>query len=386
MLVLLLILATVVVLGAAALIIVFARSEPVKPPEVPPVNVALVVVQPEPEVLDVSELPGVIEPERTVNVAAEVPGRVESLLLKEGARIQTGDVIVKLNTDVLQAEHDRAAAQAKYDANEADRITKLFEGGASTEREKQEKVVRAAISAAMMAESKFRLERAQIVAPISGILNRLPVETGEFVQGGTVVAQIVQMNPVKAVVEAPEKYVAYFQVGQKNDVMADVQGAQRAFPGEITYISAVADPQTRSSRLEITVPNAEGLLRSGQIVRVRLIRRVLRDVIMVPLAAIIPMEEGKRIFVAVEKPGEAGASVTVAEGRDVELGIIKGTSVQVLTGLKAGDRLIVSGHRFVGPGQTVRVVAQPVVPEADAGQALPSVDAASPANATSTQP
>ena len=116
----------------------------------------------------------------------------------------------------------------------------------------------------------------------------------------------------------------------------------------INVKSELADEHTRTSRLEITVDNRERLLRSGQIVRARLTRRVLNDVIMIPLGSVIPLERGRVVYVV-----EGGQ----AQRRLVELGFIKGRSVQILAGVEAGDLLIVAGHRFVGPGQPVTIVS-----------------------------
>ena len=99
--------------------------------------------------------------------------------------------------------------------------------------------------------------------------------------------------------------------------------------------------------MEILVDNARRALHSGQIVRVRLRRRVVRNVIMVPLAAVIPLEDGRAVYVV-----ENGT----AQRRDVELGFWRGRSVQVLSGLKAGEKLIIRGHQYVASGQAVKVV------------------------------
>ncbi len=124
---------------------------------------------------------------------------------------------------------------------------------------------------------------------------------------------------------------------------------ERHLTGQITYISALADQGTRTTRIEVLVDNHEHRLRSGQIVRARLTRRVLRDALLIPLAAVIPLEKGYSVYVV--RDGQA-------ELRQVELGLLKGRDVQVLSGLAPGDELIVSGHRYVGPGQKVKVVEQ----------------------------
>jgi membrane fusion protein (multidrug efflux system) len=128
-----------------------------------------------------------------------------------------------------------------------------------------------------------------------------------------------------------------------------VKGQEKLLAGTTTFVSELADQQTRSTRMEITVENKQGLLRSGQIVRAHLTRRVLKDAIMIPLLAVIPMENSKAVYVV---------NSSKAQRREVKLDIIKGDRIQVTHGLKPGDLLIIAGHRFVAPGQRVNVVSE----------------------------
>jgi membrane fusion protein (multidrug efflux system) len=114
-----------------------------------------------------------------------------------------------------------------------------------------------------------------------------------------------------------------------------------------------------------TLPGGEAVreLRSGRIVRVRLTRRVLTDVIMIPLQAVIPLDEEQAVYVVANG---------TAQRRVVELGFMKGWQVQVRRGLSAGDRLIVSGHRFVAPGQPVSEQPPTSQPAAAGGPDVPA--------------
>jgi membrane fusion protein (multidrug efflux system) len=172
------------------------------------------------------------------------------------------------------------------------------------------------------------------------------MEVGEFAVPGDQVAEIVEIDRVKVVVDVPERDVHYLRVGDTAEVLGYAQkDLQRR--GAITYINELADEYTRTTRLEIALDNRDHRFRSGQIVRARLTRRVLSDVIMIPLGAVIPLEHGKAVYIV---------NAEHAQRREVELGLIKGRRVQVLRGLSEGDRLIVAGHRYVSPGQSVNVV------------------------------
>jgi membrane fusion protein (multidrug efflux system) len=328
---------------------VSSNKKETPPTEVPPVKVSVTAVTAEPQLPDTFELPAVVEPNRVVTVSAEVDGRIEWIGPKKGTLVHAGDPLIRLNTDMLKAEFQMAEAQAKNNQTEFDRINGLFEKGASTSRDLDAAATRLAVSRAQLEQTRIRLARANLATPMTGVLNDVPVEVGEYVTvlPQTTVAQVVDTSVVKIAAEIPERDVSFLSVGQPVEVIADIKGCEVPCPGTTTFISQVADARTRCTRMEITVPNREGLLRSGQIVHVRLTRQILKDVILIPLAAVIPMEDGKAVYIT---------ESSTAQRRTVGLGIIKGDRVQICSGLKPGDQLIVAGHRFVAPGQKVQIV------------------------------
>ena len=360
--------ATLIVLAVASLVVLLALTPQVKEPlpEIAPtpVNVVVKTITPLPELPDTLTLSAVVEPENVVRVAAEVAGRVERYgvrqralqwrardfpageTIEEGEPIEVGAPLIHLNQDLLQAAFDRAQAQYQYDESEYERITDLFERGVTSKTEFDSARTRREVSRAAFEEAARSLERTTIVSPLAGFLNRLTIEPGEYVSPGDVVAEIVQLDRVKVVVDIPERDVHYMHIGDRAVVLArspeDIE-----LSGEIRYLSELADDQTRTSRMEISVDNRDHLLRSGQIVRARLTRRVLRDVIMIPLGAVIPLEEGRVVYIVNDSH---------AERREITLGLIEGRDVQVLSGLQTGDQLITAGHRYVGPGQLVQVI------------------------------
>jgi len=361
--------------------------------EPPLVNVEVQVVQPLPRLLDTFEVPAVVEANRVVTVSAEVAGRIEKINCKEGevcrawrqngngsplAELKPPPPLIELNTELLQAELDRAAATSELAVDDYNRIAKLAAQGGTTKQTlaKFRAAMRSAKAEADLAHA--RLRRARIYAPIPGVLNDLLVEDGEYVQIGTRIAEIVDIDTVKVAAPVPELDVPFLKVGDAAVVVATLRGERQELPSTITYISETADTGTRATRIELTLDNRKRLLRSGQIVRVRLTRRVLTDVVMVPLSAVIPMETTNAAYVVewekvkVRRNGEPKQlRRQVARRRDVKVdtGLIKASGpledggdpggreqrIRVVSGLGAGDRLIVAGHQLVAPGQPVRV-------------------------------
>jgi membrane fusion protein (multidrug efflux system) len=341
----------VIILVAIAILTVImkmpAKNREAPATEAPPVNVKVMTVKAEPQLADTFDLPAVVEPNRIVTISSEVSGRIERIPPKEGSKVSAGDLLVKLNTDLIRPEFESAKAQVERDQIEFDRMTNLTKENATTQRDLDNATSQLAISKARLEGIRARLERASILAPTSGVLNDLLVEEGEYVDAGNPVARLVDTDTVKVVVEIPERDIAFFSVGEKAEIFANSKA--ESLVGAITFISELADPKTRSTRTEITLNNEQRLLRSGQIVNVQLTRRIIKDAILIPLLAVIPMEDSKAVYVV---------NSSQASRRDVKLDVIKGDQVQITSGLEPGDKLIIAGHRFVAPGQKVNIVPE----------------------------
>ncbi|HUT01617.1 MAG TPA: efflux RND transporter periplasmic adaptor subunit [Phycisphaerae bacterium] len=367
----------VVLLAAVGFVVVVAvlpapaNKAPAK--AILPVNVQVLTVEPIPRMDDTIVLPGTIEPNTVVQVAAEVAGRIEQLPSPEGRPCQAGDVLVRLNTDLLQAELDRTKARLDFDKRERVRMYDLRDRGVATDNEVDQARTQEAASQAAYDVTRAQLDRATIVAPTSGVLNRLPEERGEYVTAGTVVAEIVDIDTVLAVVDVPERDIRYLKRGQPATIR-DESLDGNALTGTVRYLSELAEERSRTTRVEIAVDNRRRVLRSGQIVTVELSRRTLQDVTMVPLDAVIPLEDGYRVYVV-----ESGKAVP----RTVTLGFFKGRRVRVLSGLKPGERLITVGQYYVGPGQAVTVRPDPAASQ-PAGR--PSTAPSQPASAPAARP
>ncbi|MDI6451024.1 efflux RND transporter periplasmic adaptor subunit [Anaerobaca lacustris] len=343
----------IVALAAVGAVVAIAMmpqpSTETPPAEAPPVNVAVLEIVPEAELADTFTLPAVIDPNRVVTVSAEAAASIDRIPPKEGEPVQKGDLLVQLNADLIRPQFATAEARYQRDQIEYERMKSLVKDDAAPQQDLDNAVTQLAASRAAFEDARARLDRTRILAPAHGVLNRLLVEEGEYVSPGDPVAEIVEIDTVKVVVDIPERDIGFFSVGHEAEVLAETKGCEKSFVGRITYINQLANRLTRSTPIEITLDNRAGLVRSGQIVRVRLSRRVLNDAIMVPLLAVIPMEDGYAVYVV------EGAQ---ARRRDVQLGVIKGDRVQIVSGLKPGDKLIVAGHRFVAPGQNVHVESE----------------------------
>ena len=268
----------IILIGLASVAVIYKlpadKAEPeVLPPK--PVNVTVERVEVISTVPDEFVLDATVEPNRVVKVAAEVAGRIDRYgqrkgkQLKEGDFIDTGAALMYLNTDLLQAAYDQVKAQYEFDVRNYARIEQARQQNVATHKELDETATNLALSKATLDEVEANLERTKIISPASGVLNSLPVEIGEFVQPGTVCAEVVDSRTVKVVVNISEKDINFFEVGQEQEIFVDYNGTALTINGEITYISEVAEELAHTTRVEISIPNEEDEFHSGQFVTVR---------------------------------------------------------------------------------------------------------------------
>lgn len=341
---------SLVLIAVAFGVLLWVVRTPVESQEVPPrqevpLPVEVWKIEPVPSMPDVLELPGALEPNNVIEVPVEQRGRIEEVLVAEGQRVEAGQVLLRLDTVLLEAELEKARAQAEYDERAFNRAVELLKKGVLNRNEVEELEARKIVSAANLELARTNLERATVKSPGRGVIDELVRQKGEYVSPGDTFARLVDVDTLKLVLQIPERDLRYVSEGKWIKVSVDALDGTTV-GGNVSYISRVADEATRTTRVEVALDNRSGRLYSGMIVRARIPRRVLQNVIMIPLASVIPAEKSRLVYVAQDG---------VAERREVELGIIRGSQVQVLRGLSAGELLIVKGHRQVGPGQLISI-------------------------------
>ena len=253
-------------------------------------------------------------------------------------------------------ESQRAQAQAQV--AQADAGIAQAQGQLRAARE-QLNAARAQVGAAEagVTSARAQLGNTRIVAPFSGIVEARLAEPGELASPGQPVVRLVSSGAVTVKAGVPERYASDIEPGSAVRVLASAYGAEPR-GGRVTFVGSAVDPQSRTFPIEIALDNADRALKPQMVVRLELARDVLQDAIAIPLDAVVRDERGESVFVVTD--GEGGA---VATRRPVETGPIAGASVVVTDGLRAGDRVIVSGQSTVAEGDRVRIV-EPDAPPA----------------------
>lgn len=292
---------------------------------------------------------GRTEESRKVTLRAETAGPVIEVPATEGSIVETDDVIARQSVEDRTARLAEATALVKQREIEYRAATELAKKGFRSGTKLAE--ARAQLDAARAKTKSMRIDlsRTTIKAPFRGVLETRYVEKGDYVKAGDDIASIVDLDPLLAVGSASERNIGSITIGEAGKVTF-IGGA--VAEGRIRYIASVADPDTRSFRVELEIPNPDHRIRAGLTGKLALPLPPIRAHVLSP--AVLTLSDDGLIGVR---------TVDAADTVRFKPVTILSESIEGIwvSGLVDGERLITVGHEYVRAGQKVRAVAETAV-------------------------
>lgn len=293
---------------------------------------------------------GSVRAEEAVELQAEINGKVVAINFKEGAHVQQGHLLVKLNDADLRATRQRALQRRELAMLREERLSKLVKDGLVRREEHDTAWNEVQIQNAEIELAEAQIAKTEIRAPFSGVVGLRYVSEGAFVNAATRVATLQRIDRLKIDFSIPEKYASRIKLGA--GITFTVAGGDRRFGGEIYAFDPRIDTATRTVLLRALSPNPEGRLLPGAFANVELKLNQMNDAILIPAVAVIPGLTEKNVFVM--NDGKA-------QRRAVETGTRTASQVHIISGLKPGDVVITSGLQQMREGL-------PVSSDSEAGQ------------------
>ena len=348
----------------------------VKPPT--PVRVEPVRVQP----LDAGiRYAASLEPDVRVDLAFKVPGYVGSLAevtgadgrrrtIQDGDRVTRGMLLARVRQEDVESKLEQARsrqAEAEAGLRQAEdafrRAKALYEAKSLTRPDFESAqaaydsvTARVAGARALVQEAQNAVADSALRAPLDGIVLKRMVELGSLVGAGTPGFALADTSRVKAVFGVPDVTVGRVRALERLQVTLEAFPG-RDFAGRVTRISPVADLKTRAFDVEVTLANSDGSLKVGMVASLAVSAggAAAPAPMAVPLTAIVrspTRPDGYAVYVVVGEGTAARAQV-----RDVTLGEMIGSRVEVTGGLRPGERVVVSGAAVATDGMAVAIVA-----------------------------
>ena len=307
-------------------------------------NVAVALVRPD-SMVQHSVLPVTALPWQQATLAFQEPGAVAAVLVDLDDAVSAGQELAHLDDDLIRAAVSEAEAGLALQRYRHERTGQLHAEGSVAERELRQVAYELQRATALLATARKRAANTVLRAPFGGAIAARWIETGESVQPGTPAFELVRVDSVKALAWVAERRIGEFAVGDRVNVQFDAL-PDTDFDAAVSRIGPAADPERRVFPVQVYLDNPAGGIRAGMIGRVRVVRRTLTDVAVVPREAVHGQPGQTTVFVA-----NAGT----ARVRPVTLGPEADNRVVVTSGLQFGDTVVVAGGRDLIDGDRIRV-------------------------------
>lgn len=295
-------------------------------------------------------LSGHTEADRRATAVARASGFLVDLKVRRGSVVKAGDVVAVLSDEAREATVAQARARLEQRKLEAVARLKLIELGSYPSINKSQLDAELRAAEAGLAQAEAERKKGEVVAPIAGVVNDVPVELGQALQpmmGTVIVAEIIAPDPMLAVVEIAERQLNGVGVGGKAEVKL-VTGEKVA--GTVRFVSKKASEKTRTYRVDVELANKDGRIPDGVTCEV--------DLLLAPVsAARVP-----RSALTFSSEGRLGVRIVGDDGKVAFLPVrvVEDVIEEVwLAGVPDAARVIVQGQDFVREGEAVDVMPAP---------------------------
>lgn len=293
---------------------------------------------------DAIEVPGTIVADESTEIHPEVSGRITHLYVREGARVSKGAMLAKLYDGDLQAQKRKLEVQLKIAQSTQTRTEQLVKIGGISQQDYDLTLLSVSNLRADLDIIRTSIAKTEIRAPFSGKLGLKAVSTGAFVTPASIITTIQKTNGLRIDFNVPEKYVGQIKNGQY--VNFSVEGNERRYTATVAATESGIAESTRSLTIRARVQGDETGLIPGGFAKVKLAFAPDSNALMIPTQAVIPQARGKKVYVY---------NGGTAKFTEVETGIRDSSNVQITSGLKRGDTVIVTGLLGLKPDAKVQI-------------------------------
>lgn len=292
------------------------------------------------------EAVGTANAEKSVTITANVTEYIKKLNFEDGAFVKQGVLLIQLEDTEEVAELQVALARYEVAKQFFQRTLKLSKQEYLSAQEHDTSIADMRSTKATVNVIKARIQDRKIFAPFAGFLGLSRVNEGALIEPSDPIVTLDKIDRLEVDFDIPESEFNEVHVGQKVELKS-IAHPNKVFSGKVNYIDTRINPNTRAFTVRVYVENKNYRLRPGMLLQVKL-RTQPRNAILLPEAAIL--SEGPQHFVYILEPDSKVKKQLVKIGQR-QLGYI-----EILSGLKAGMKVVVDGGFKLNPGQKVKVI------------------------------
>lgn len=302
---------------------------------------------------------GFIEPNQGVTLSTELAGTIDAITFESGKPVKAEQLLLSLDSTVERA--NLRASQAKLPAAKAkfERFQNLYKTSSISKEQLDEAEAAYRSLEADIESLKATITRREVRAPFSGVVGLRNVFLGQYLQPGTDIVRLEDTSVMRLRFTVPQTDISKITLGQTIKINVDAY-PQTQFDGHITAIEPAVNYQSGLIQVQADILNNDGQLRSGMFARASIILPTVKDQIVIPQTAISFTLYGQNVYVLKEgeETDKEGNKVKVLRAKQVvvKAGERRGNDVHVLSGIQAGDQIVLSGQVRLSNDTKVHVV------------------------------
>lgn len=313
------------------------------------------------------EVPGNITPYESTELHPEVAGRVVALNINEGSNVKKGTMLVKLFDGDLQAQLNKLQVQLGISQKTYQRQGELIKISGISQQEYDLSSLDVSNIRADIDVIKTSIAKTEVRAPFDGRLGLRNISLGAYITTQTILTTIQQVNQLKLQFTIPEKYAR--NISQTREITFTTEGYNRKFTAKVLATEASVTENNRSLTIKAVVTSKDAKLFPGAFAKVMFDFGKNDSALMIPSQAVIPGVRNKQVILY-----KKGKPVFVVVGT----GIRDSSQVQILSGINAGDTILITGLLTIKPQSKLKLAKIATSKEATALQNMESDDASGP--------
>lgn len=295
-----------------------------------------------------------------VAIASEVPGKVVDINFSSGTPVQAGEVLVTLDAGEDRAQLEALRADLNLAKIENERVTKLRGSAAFSQSQLDRSESLVASLQAQVERQRVFLQRKTLRAPFDGVLGIRQVSRGTIVAPGDPIVRLQSLAPIYLDFTVPERYRGSLVTGQKFEVSV-AAWPEQVFAGELTVVSPDVDVRSRTLKLRGMLQNTDRRLQPGMFATVHLLLSGEQPVLTLPRTAVSFFAYGESVFTI----HESDSGLTVKR-QPVRVGRTRSEQVEILSGLRADQQVVHTGHMKLRDGQSIVISEGIALPTGEA--------------------
>lgn len=299
------------------------------------------------------ELQGNVKTKQNVSVYPEMPGILKSVLVKEGQRVVQGQILATIDDGGMSQQLAQLATNAQLAKTTFERQQRLWEQKIGSEIQFLQTKTAYEFQKSAVSQLKQQLKKSIVIAPFSGIIDAVFKEKGVVVAPGqgSEIFRIVNLSNMYIETEVPETYIR--SITKNKTVEVNFPILNQTMQSKIRQVGNFINPNNRSFKIEIAVPNSNGNIKPNLTARLKLNDYTNPKAILIPQSIISENAEGAQfVYVVIDKKDQKA----IAKRLIIETGKTQGDLIEVVKNLAADAEIIIEGARSVNNGQVVKVI------------------------------